>query len=368
MIISEKKLHKIISECISTYMSKKSIRESFDNFDMNIPYEAKKKDSDDGREADFRDEDGNEQEKRSQVESFFKKDGVDIAPYAYRLYGVEVADGEDTNDMKNARGKFMKCLNHEENSAGYPYSFTSAEINKLSSLISSDNQLNEGAETRGGIAGAALGAYYGGIKGMSAGYQLGKEVGKVVDNIKDDIKNDLSKKKSEKNECVKLTESQLNKLISEAISEIFDTVKGAQFGEKLANRAAQQGRYGTERSINDRLNKAAQDRYGFIGMNHDHCYYYNERGNVIIINRDGSIRVGSTSPGAEHFDRPNTYDLASSVGAQQLRTSDAKMARKVAAWCKDNINPYIMIEKAPEGVDGNELYTRICDWHTWALK
>jgi len=96
-----------------------------------------------GGKADFNDENQDEQERRAQVEKFFNQDGVDIAPYAYQLYHVEKREGDDTNEMKNARSKFMKCLNHEPNEAGYPYSFSSDETNKLQSMISS-NQLNEG--------------------------------------------------------------------------------------------------------------------------------------------------------------------------------------------------------------------------------
>ena len=80
-------------------------------------------------------------ETRDSIESFFKQDGVDCADYAYKLYNVKSVVGKDTNDMKNARSKFAKCLNHEKNEAGYPYSFTSAELNTLKGMISG-NQLS----------------------------------------------------------------------------------------------------------------------------------------------------------------------------------------------------------------------------------
>ena len=83
-----------------------------------------------------------EQETRDSIEAFFKQDGVNSAAYAYSLYNVKAVEGEDTDEMKNARSKFAKCLNHEKNEAGYPYSFTSAELNTLKGMISS-NQLNE---------------------------------------------------------------------------------------------------------------------------------------------------------------------------------------------------------------------------------
>ena len=87
-------------------------------------------------------EKGEDKHRRGQVEGYFSNPGVDVAQYAYRLYGIEPKKGEDTNDMKNARSKFMKCLNHETNETGYPYSFTTAEVNRLYSIIS-NNQLNE---------------------------------------------------------------------------------------------------------------------------------------------------------------------------------------------------------------------------------
>lgn len=80
--------------------------------------------------------------RRQQVEAFFKQPGVNPAAYAYKLYRVKPVEGDDTNDMKNARSKFMKCLNHEKNEDGYEYAFDSAEVNTLFSMISG-NELKE---------------------------------------------------------------------------------------------------------------------------------------------------------------------------------------------------------------------------------
>lgn len=158
MKITENKLTNIIEESVKRGLMeyqlkeriKNIIRESFESMgdfsqfeasdsEENEPKPLKKSES---GKADFNDENENEQERRAQVEKFFNQDGVDIAPYAYQLYHVEKREGDDTNEMKNARSKFMKCLNHEPNEAGYPYSFSSDETNKLQSMISS-NQLNE---------------------------------------------------------------------------------------------------------------------------------------------------------------------------------------------------------------------------------
>lgn len=158
MKISEEKLTNLINECVRKNLLeyqlkqriKSIVRESFESMGDFSQFEAA--DSEDSEpkplkksesgKADFNDENENEQERRAQVEKFFNQDGVDIAPYAYQLYHVEKREGDDTNEMKNARSKFMKCLNHEPNEAGYPYSFSSDETNKLQSMISS-NQLNE---------------------------------------------------------------------------------------------------------------------------------------------------------------------------------------------------------------------------------
>ena len=130
--INENQLRNIIAKQV-----KKCLYESFygnDNFYSES--------NEDGRLSDMESESEEEQETRDSIEAFFKQDGVNSAAYAYSLYNVKAVEGEDTDEMKNARSKFAKCLNHEKNEAGYPYSFTSAELNTLKGMISS-NQLNE---------------------------------------------------------------------------------------------------------------------------------------------------------------------------------------------------------------------------------
>lgn len=130
--INESQLKNIISEYVKRYL-----KEGFfgnDNFYSES--------EEDGRLSDMESESKEEKETRDSIEAFFKQDGVNTAAYAYNLYNVKAVEGEDTDEMKNARSKFAKCLNHEKNEAGYPYSFTSAELNTLKGMISS-NQLNE---------------------------------------------------------------------------------------------------------------------------------------------------------------------------------------------------------------------------------
>lgn len=111
--------------------------------------------------SDFSDDDEDEDEKNSnkddddeqdstginQIEKFFKKPGVDNAPYAYELFDVRPEKGKDTNAMKNARRKFSAKKNHELNDNGYPYSFTPSEKNELQNMISSaglsESKVNE---------------------------------------------------------------------------------------------------------------------------------------------------------------------------------------------------------------------------------
>lgn len=145
--INENQLKNIIAEHVKGYLAE----EFFGN--DSFEFEAKKakrkkygKNDDvykrDGRLSDMSNENDEDSELRDSIESFFKQPGVNCAAYAYKLYGVKASEGEDTDEMKNARSKFAKCLNHEKNEAGYPYSFTSAELNTLKGMISS-NQLNE---------------------------------------------------------------------------------------------------------------------------------------------------------------------------------------------------------------------------------
>lgn len=130
----------------------KMLKEEFENWGNYYQYEEegedvgrKSKESqnlDDERLADIHSETSSEKKVRSQVENFFKQPGVDNAPYAYKLYNVRPEKGKDTNDMKNARKKFADNVNHATNQNGYAYTFTSAEINRLQSMIS-NSELQE---------------------------------------------------------------------------------------------------------------------------------------------------------------------------------------------------------------------------------
>jgi hypothetical protein len=157
MILTENELKNIIHESITEYIFeqelkkeiKSLVRESLENFGVMNQFESENNDDepshsnseDDGRLSDMNTESEDEQEIRDSIEDFFKQPGVNNAPYAYSLYGVDAKEGEDTNDMKNARKKFADCLNHERNENGYPYSFSSSQLNHLKGMISG-NQLN----------------------------------------------------------------------------------------------------------------------------------------------------------------------------------------------------------------------------------
>lgn len=151
MVLTEQNIKKIIKESIETYLFeehlkseiKKMIRESLESFNGMSQFESKDSENneDDERLSDMNTESDDEQETRDSIEAFFKQPGVNNAPYAYSLYGVDAKEGQDTNDMKNARKKFSACLNHEENESGYPYSFSSSQLNHLKGMISG-NQLS----------------------------------------------------------------------------------------------------------------------------------------------------------------------------------------------------------------------------------
>lgn len=112
----------------------------------NYNFEEKEKDnSNDNSSHDNKSDDDSEtvnnetekaKRKRLQIEKFLGQPGVNPAQYAYKLYNVTPIEGKDTNEMKNARGLFMKKLHHEKNSDGYPYAFDSEETIKLYSMIS----------------------------------------------------------------------------------------------------------------------------------------------------------------------------------------------------------------------------------------
>ena len=152
MTLNQEQLNSIIKESINNFIAeqklknhiKSLVRESLENFGDFSQYEARDNDDEDkdGRLSDMNTETDDEAETRDSIENFFKQPGVNNAPYAYELYGVEPKEGQDTNDMKNARKKFADCVNHEKNENGYPYSFSSNELNTLKGMISG-NQLNE---------------------------------------------------------------------------------------------------------------------------------------------------------------------------------------------------------------------------------
>ena len=149
MRMNENKLNKIINKSVNKALNeamlksyiKKLVKESVETMGGFSQYEAKD-DKEDGRLSDMNTETNAESETRDSIENFFKQAGVNNAPYAYELYGVEAKEGQDTNDMKNARKKFSDCVNHEKNQNGYPYSFNSSELNRLKGMISG-NELSE---------------------------------------------------------------------------------------------------------------------------------------------------------------------------------------------------------------------------------
>lgn len=153
MVLNEKIIKDVIRESIETYLFEEQlkneikalVRESLDRYgdfsQFESSEESKNDNNEDERLSDMNTETEDEKETRDSIEAFFKQPGVNNAPYAYELYGVEAKEGQDTNDMKNARKKFSDCLNHEKNENGYPYSFDSNELNHLKGMISG-NQLS----------------------------------------------------------------------------------------------------------------------------------------------------------------------------------------------------------------------------------
>lgn len=145
-ILTEDRLHELISECIAEKLMESKMQNMVRKELIHRVNESKKEE--DGRKSDEASETKQQSARRSQVESFFKGKGdlkqttaINNAFFAYKLFGVQVKKGHDTLDMKNARSKFAKKLNHENNENGYPMTFSTSEITKLYSLITSNSQL-----------------------------------------------------------------------------------------------------------------------------------------------------------------------------------------------------------------------------------
>ena len=85
------------------------------------------------------DERESEKKRRRQIESYFQQKGVNPAQFAYKLFSVTPVEGEDTNEMKNARSLFMKKVYNRENDEGSTYHFTPDETTRLRSMISSND-------------------------------------------------------------------------------------------------------------------------------------------------------------------------------------------------------------------------------------
>ena len=150
MILKETDLKNMIAESFREYLKEEMlkakitnlIQEELSNFGHYTQFEEEEYDVDnkeDERLSDMNTETDKESETRASIESFFKQPGVNNAPYAYALYNVDAKEGQDTNDMKNARKKFSDCVNHEKNENGYPYSFSSDELTRLKNMISGNN-------------------------------------------------------------------------------------------------------------------------------------------------------------------------------------------------------------------------------------
>lgn len=102
----------------------------------------KDKDKSEGKFNDYNEETPEDKELISSIEKYFKNPGIDMAPFAYKLFDVTPVEGDDTDEMKNARSLFYKKVYNELNDSGYPYQFSPEEAVSLQSAIS-DHELNE---------------------------------------------------------------------------------------------------------------------------------------------------------------------------------------------------------------------------------
>lgn len=164
-------MEKTLNEACLKYKIKSILREFFENGGVDEVFldEKKKKDEDskddnDDKKPEKKSKKGNTKKKDkdksagkfndynevgpedkeliSSIEKYFKNPGIDMAPFAYKLFGVEPVEGDDTDEMKNARSLFYKKVYNELNDSGYPYQFSPEEAVSLQSAIS-DHELNE---------------------------------------------------------------------------------------------------------------------------------------------------------------------------------------------------------------------------------
>ena len=97
----EKILMESVREHVRDYLLKERIkgfvRENISNYDDFAEFEAEgaEEKKADGREADFKNETDKELARRDQVETFFKRPGVNNAAYAYEPYHVKPQQGKD---------------------------------------------------------------------------------------------------------------------------------------------------------------------------------------------------------------------------------------------------------------------------------
>lgn len=115
---------------------------AYNNFEGKTKKKKKKKKSSGEKKEPFAEDSDDYMEAQNQIEEFFKRDGVDIAPYAYKLDRLN-SDNTDADDLANSRSLFYKKLYHEENSEGYVYKFSPSELVRLQSMISSEMSLSE---------------------------------------------------------------------------------------------------------------------------------------------------------------------------------------------------------------------------------
>lgn len=137
---------KILNEEQVSSLIYRMVKESLEAMPSNFDFE--ESGSDNSGNSQNSDSGSNDfKRKRLQIQKFFSQDGVNPAAYAYNLFDVEPVEGNDTNEMKNARSLFMKKLHNEQNQDGSTYDFTSEEVNALHSLISGD-KISEGKDSK----------------------------------------------------------------------------------------------------------------------------------------------------------------------------------------------------------------------------
>ena len=159
-----------------------------------------------------------------------------------------------------------------------------------------------------------------------------------------------------------ISEQKLNSVIAESIKKALNEIGDTRAGREMLNRAREkafdQGRIGQRETFRNGLDDASRGAFG-DGATYNTYQYTSKAGKNVCLKSDGTLRIGTAD------DRGGLVLIADVFGKEDmirlLKTQDFRVARGIAKWCAERLTK-------PLHPIGEELYTRLCDWHTWAAQ